>query len=475
MLISTRKSTACLRASTLLLLVLAGCAANNVDLILTDATVLNVQSGQVHPDRHIVIDDGVIVAIEKSGQPLPSSDRVIAAGGRLLTPGLIDVHHHTAYLLSDSITAGGGFITRLSMAPDSIQAYRSTFAQAYLPYGVTAVRDAGSSEKNMAMLLAWTKPSPSSPDFYPVGGAIVSHEEGRPPYEGHTVVANPEEAAQKVRHYHDLGIRHIKLYWRLRQAEFQAALAQARALDLRVTGHIDFKVFSLAAALDEGLTSFEHAYTVGVGAMTDQEYRDCWSIHVNQHFGDRPGGRFFLGALEYFNYLGDEHPKMLALIDRLSAVEGTVAPTLHIFAQRLGLTYFTTPSLGTFDQTADLPDPMKVRAAAGYQRLARYVRQMHKAGVRLTIGTDWRDPGKAVLSEMMLLQESGIPMRDVFRIATWNGAQAIGIEQDVGSIEVGKRANLVLFSGNPLQNPRHLLGQRLVIKGGVVWQDPASK
>jgi hypothetical protein len=67
------------------------------------------------------------------------------------------------------------------------------------------------------MLTAWMERSPDAPDFWPVGGALVSHEEGRVPFSGHAVVTDPEAARRKVRAYHEAGLRHVKLYWRLRR------------------------------------------------------------------------------------------------------------------------------------------------------------------------------------------------------------------------------------------------------------------
>jgi imidazolonepropionase-like amidohydrolase len=95
---------------------------------------------------------------------------------------------------------------------------------------------------------------------------------------------------------------------------------------------------------------------------------------------------------------------------------------------------------------------------------------MHERGIRLTVGTDWLDPGKAALSEMLLLHDLGIPMPDVIRIATLNGAEAIGVEDSVGSVEPGKRANLVVLPGNTLEQPESLLADKIVIKDGRVWE-----
>lgn len=441
--------------------------AQRVDLLITNPRVLDVRTGTVHEPRALTITGDLISGILGSGDPLPAAHDTLDAAGRLLTPGLIDVHHHLDYLLGDSISAGGGFITHLTMEPDSISRYRRRFARAYLPYGVTTVRDAGDAEENLPLLVSLLERSPDSPTFFAVGGALVSREEGRTPFPGHAVVTDSADAAGKVREYHRLGLRHIKLYWRLREPELRGAFLEAQRLGMTVTAHIDFKVVPFETVLDLGVRQFEHAYTVGVAALTDDEYRGAWR-RLAQYRGEAMGSRFYAGVMEYFNVLGPDNARMGALIDRLAATRSIVSTTLHIFAQRWGLAHFSTPSFATFDDTSDFTEEQMARVRRGYRILADYVRDMHERGVTLTVGTDWADPGRAVLSEMLLLYDLGIPMEDVFRIATLNGAVALGIERDVGNVEVGKRADLVLFDANPLADPQALLGGRTVVKDGLV-------
>jgi len=457
-----------LGAAIVALAVLASaCAPASPDLVVSDCSVLDVRTGEVRAHQRVEIRDGRIAAIRDESDATPRGSRVVAARGRLLVPGFIDAHGHTEFVLGDSITPSGSFLTHLSMEADSIAAYRSRFAAAYLPFGVTAVRDLGSSESDIAMLLAWMEPSFEAPDFFPVGGALVSEEPGRTPAPTHTVVRDSADAVRHVDGLHAQGIRHLKLYWRLREPEFRAALAEATALGMNVTGHIDYQVIPFATTLDLGLRSFEHAYTVGVGAMTHDEYVAGWAAARRLLEGNEDG-LFYVGIMEMFNRLGPDHPAMNALIDRLAATHSTVVPTLHIFAQRFGLTWFTTPSVGAFDHTEYLSGAQRERAIAGYRILAGYVRRMHEKGIQLATGSDWKDPGKAILSEMLLLHDLGIPMKEVFRIASLEGAEALGVADRMGTLEVGKQADLVLLDARVLEEPAALLAEKVVIMRGRV-------
>jgi imidazolonepropionase-like amidohydrolase len=461
-----------------LLLALAGCAgtgspgpaeAEPADLLIVDATVFDARSRSTLPHHTVVIEGDRIAAVLPADVPLPEARRTIDAGGRLLTPGLIDVHSHIDYTLGDSISEGGGFITRLSMDADSIAAYRRHFAGAYLPYGVTTVRDVGSDDRQMPLLTAWMAPSSDAPDFLPVGGALASHEEGRVPFPGHAIVADPEDARRRVRAYHDAGLRHIKLYWRLREPEFVAALDEARRHGMNVTGHIDFHVLGFERALDLGLRSFEHAYTVAVGALPPEEYLAAWREELPRVIGTREEGRFYAGIMAIMHVVGRDDPEMQRLIARLAETGSTVVPTLHIFAQRLGISPHATPPLADFDDLTWLDDAQRAWALEGYDILAGYVRAMWEAGVPLAVGTDWAEPGLAVLSEIALLHDAGIPMADSLAIATLGSATAVGLEGEVGAIEPGLRADLVLWDESPLVDPRGLFAGRSVVKSGVEY------
>lgn len=451
-------------------------AGESVQLMVTNADVLDVRTGDVLERRTIVVDGGKIVELLRSTAERPRAARVVETNGKLVIPGLVDAHSHLGMLLGDSLSTGGGLITRLSADPDSVVAYRSRYGSQYLPYGVTTVRDVGSSESDLSLMLQWREePGPDLPDVYPSGGALVTAEEGRIPFPGHQVVSDPEDAVQTVRGYHAMGLHHIKLYWRLEEPEFRAALKEAQRLGMNVTGHIDFQVLDIHRALDLGLRSFEHAYTLGVTALGSEGFVSAWRQHLPRSIGDRQQGRFYLGVMEYFNVLGPGDPEMERLIARLAETGSTVVPTLHLFAQRLGLAPFDSPRLGSFDDLAGLTPDQLEHARKGYEILATYVKQMHEAGVRLAVGTDWIEPGKATLSEIWLLHQTGISMADALQIGTIGGADALGIADRVGAIEPGMKAHLVILDGDPFVDPDAILGPRTVIKDGVVVEERGAR
>ena len=453
----------------------AGCAPAQaqsvVDLAVIHAAVLDVATGTVLHGRTVLVSNGIITSVTADRAVTPAT-RVIDAHGRLLTPGFIDAHLHLCSMYAPACTDPYGKATHLVMTPDSIASYRRHMASLYLPYGVTAVRDVGSDERTMPMLLAWTKRSPDAPDFYPSGAQLISPDPNHKPAPWQVEVADSASAAAKVRAYHALGIRNIKLYWRLREPAFQGALHAAHDLGMNVTGHVDFNVVSVDRALDLGLHNFEHmtawAFAVLSQADVDRLYRD-----VGRRIGtgnSQYPGFFYLAVPEEWNQIGADNPRLLALVDRFKTADASVTPTLHVFAQRLGLTWFTSPARDPSEVTTHWTAGDNARAVAGYRVMASYVKRLHDAGVRLNVGTDTPEPGKSVLSEMLLLHDAGISMPDVFRIATLESARGIGHGAEYGSIEAGKRADMVLFDGDPLREPHDLLGGKTTIKDGFVYR-----
>jgi hypothetical protein len=453
-----------------------GRAQDRVDLAIRDATVLDVRSGRLLEHRTILIAGDRIRAVVAGATAIsPVPARTIDAQGRLVTPGIIDCHFHSGMVLGDSVTPTNGYITHLVMRPDSITAYRLRYAMAYLPYGVTSVRDVGSSERDLPMLLAWMHRSPSAPDFYPVGAQLVSPEPGRVPPPFQVAIRDSAEGAAQVRRYHEMGIRDIKLYWRLRRPAFDGALAEAIRLGMHPDGHVGDGTVSIGEALDLGLRRFEHMITLLPSVMRPTE-RDSLDARLpalmgtppTQQYWTRPGIDFLVESA-YWRYLGPADPRILALIERFRTLGASLTPTLHLEAQRLGLTYFASPPRSAFEDMRGVTDGERRRAVEGYEIMAQYVRRFYEAGVRLNLGTDTPDPGKAALSEMLLLNQAGIPMTAVFRIATLNGAEEVGQSDRVGTIEAGKQADLIIFDHSPIDSPANLLRGKTVIKSGAPW------
>ena len=435
-------------------------------LIIRNARVLDTRTATVRERMTIVATgDRITAVMADSAAPRTSRARVVDARGRLVTPAFIDVHHHVDFVFPDSMIPGGGAIAKFTMRPDSIAAYRFRWANEYLPHGIAVVREVGGNDRYLPLRLAWMQASPDAPDFFSSGGALVSPEQGRIPYLNHTVVNDPADAARQVRQYHDEGLRDIKLYWRLRDPEFVAAFTEARRLGMHVTAHVDQGIVGISRALRLGVRHFEHAHAVGVELLPARLVNAAWE-RTRRELGPRPRAAFWWGTLEQFNMLGDRNPALARRVRELAAAGATVTPTLHIFAEHVGITYFKALWMGDFDDSSSWTDAQRTRARAGYERLEELVLALHGAGVTLAVGTDARYPGQTVLSEILLLERAGIPMAEALAIASLGGAKVLEREADYGAIEPGRKAHLIIFDRDPLNDPRGILGAKTVIKDG---------
>jgi imidazolonepropionase-like amidohydrolase len=460
---------ACFNLIFLSLALIGASPSDPYDLIITHASLFDVHSRTVSPNKTITVKHGRVVSILTDGESGDlSAGQTIDAKGRLVTPGFLDIHAHVTEILDDSISSGGGKLQNLSMRPDSIAQYRKRLADAYLPYGITTVRDVGAPEAYMPMLLAWMKSDQSAPDFYPVGGSIVSHEEGRVPFAEHVEVKDSADSAAKVEQYYRLGIRHIKLYWRLRPKEYDSAYRKATELGMNVCTHVDYKVNTINHALDIGVREFEHMHTLGVEALSQSQIDSLYHLFLLTFDGKTKAG-FLMWAMNMFTGIGKDNGRMDSIIERFRETHSSLTTTIHMFAHPFGSTYYKPKPRGDWDDPSQLTEEDIRRGRAGFEVMGFYVKKMFDEGIQLNLGSDVPDLGKACLSEMLVLNGLGIPMNEVINIATINSAKAAGLDGDSGAIDPGKKANLIIFENSPLKDPKNLLSGKIVIKDGVVW------
>ena len=435
------------------------CKSNNYDLLITNASIFDSRSGEIIKNQSIYIKNGLIQQVTEASSS-QENDKTINANGKLVTPGFIDVHTHTMDVFGQDAP---------ELHPDSADFYRKKHANEYLPYGVTTVRVVGEPEKWLSTTLEWQRnPVSYAPDIFTSGGAIVTEEATRKTYDGHVAVRDSIDAVQKVQEYYDLGIRDIKLYWRLQYPELVAAFQHAQKLGMNICGHIDNMVVSKSKTLSVGLKHYEHAMTFGIEAIGVKEFNKI-ALKAWKDYNEPALGYYYAHQMEMFRAIGTENEIILNQLKEIKKLDGSITPTIHIFAMPAGLTYFSSEPHRVFD-TREFTDEQIKRCKEGYQVMASYVKDMYDIGIRLNLGTDCPNGGKAALSELILLNQLGIPMNEVLKIATINSAESIGRDNLYGSIEEGKRANLIIFERNPILNAQNLTSNKIVIKDGKILE-----
>ncbi|RNL90353.1 tetratricopeptide repeat protein [Sinomicrobium pectinilyticum] len=442
----------------------------NYDLAIQNVAVFDSKNKKVLKNKTVLINKDSIAAIINASQE-SNAIHVIEGNGRLLIPGFIDTHTHLGqlYAIGDDV------------APEYIDdSYRKRLSETYLKYGTTTIVSMGDPEEWMDIALNWQKnPSPDYPNLFISGGALISDEE-REPVQHHVEILSPEDGKRKIREYAELGVKHIKLYSRLRKPEMKAILSEAEKQNINASGHIQFRE-TVPDAVDLGLKNFEHFFTL-VSSVFD--YGNHWEPFVKKYKLERTGtlDEFAADMALFFDYIANTpelKAKMDALLDKMASEGVTISTTINVLASATGDTDFYT-SFNSFPlrSTPYIPtntDSFREQASIGFGTMMKVLKTAHDKGIKIRIGTDCKYGGRALLSELMLLYKAGFSIKEILQIATWNGAEAMKIAAEYGSIEVGKKADLVLFDKNPFTNHENFLSKKTVIKGGKEFVPKENK
>jgi imidazolonepropionase-like amidohydrolase len=441
-----------------LLIALTSCGQiKNYDLAIKNAKIFDSKTGTLSTNRTIFISEGLIVQVTDN-QKKYAATKTIDAKGKLVTAGFIDTHIHPTDVFGDYNVAPE------YLPKDSLAFYRKKLSDNYLPYGVTTAMIMGQPEKWLSPILGWTSnPLPNYLDIYTVGGALIS-EESRKPYINHVTVESPLAARLKVLEYYNLGVRHIKLYWRLRKPEFEAAFKTADSLGMKVYGHIDQNIMFIDTTLAIGLRNYEHILTLDNSVLHFQNDGKDFSLQMQKYYTSTTVN-FPLTRLEMFRFIYEKkQTAMDSLIDKLSKSNSSFSTTIHLMAEQFGLTYFTTKT------DSSLTKEQIARCRENFKIFMGYAKKLSDSGIRLRIGTDCENGGKAIISEQLLLSENGFSIPVILQIATINGAIALGLDDKYGSIEKGKKANILIWDRSPFDNYKNFLSNKIIIKDGIVFE-----
>jgi hypothetical protein len=425
------------------------------------------------------------LAINPAARPAPGTHEIDATGMYVL-PGFIDSHAH--------IGSPGQARAADALPPQYI-------FNLWMAHGVTTVREVGS-----LWGLGWTmshrdraaRGEITAPRIY----AYSYFNQG---------LENPEAARRWVRDIARRGADGIKFRGAAPDIG-QAAIEAAAEYDLETAYHHDQRTVAGNNALDSarwGLTTMEHWYGLPEAMFDSQRLQDYPLDYNYSNEQDRFGeaGRLWRQAAEP----GSE--RWNAVLEELIELDFTLVPTLTIYEANRDVmrsreaewhSEYTHPDLWTFLQ----PDPRmhgsyffdwttqdEIDWRENYQIWMRFLDEYKDAGGRVAAGSDsgfiYNLYGFGYIRELELLQEAGFHPLEVIQAATLNGAEALGVADEIGSVEVGKRADLVIVAENPIENFKVLYGTgherfnweteeservggvQYTIRDGIVWDAPA--
>jgi imidazolonepropionase-like amidohydrolase len=413
---------------------------------VVDGTGRPAASGQT-----ILIRDGRIAAVGPDAEvEVPDGARVLDLAGHTVVPGFIGLHDHTFYM------------TRGRRVQLNVSAPRL-----YLASGVTTIRTTGAfspySELNLKRSIQ--EGQEIGPRMY-ITGPYLS---GAGAMSQMFQVGTPEDARRVVAYWADEGVDWFKAYTRIGDEELAAAIDEAHRRGVKVTGHLCSVSFQEAVAL--GIDNIEHGFFTNSDYVPDKQPGVC-----------PPGVQRSLLEVDV------EGEEVAATIRAM--VEQGVAMTSTLPVYELGIP--NRPPLeqrvldmlapGARDEylqsRADVASRDDAPMATLFPKAQAFERMFVEAGGLLAAGVDPTGmggalPGYGDQRNYELLLESGFSPEQVIRIMSLNGARVLGEDEQLGSIEPGKLADLVVIDGDPVRREAEIRNVTLVFKEGVGYDAPA--
>jgi len=418
---------------------------------LTHVRVIDGTGSPAKDDETVVIRNGNIAALgPASSVKVPAGALVMDLGGKSVLPGLVMMHEHLFYPTGPGVYGNE----------------TQSFPRLYLAGGVTTMRTAGNvngyGELAAARLIAeGRKPGP----WIDATGPYLQGA-GNPFEQMHTL-EDAADATRMVDFWADAGATSFKAYMMITRAELGAAVKEAHARGLKITGHLCSVTYREAA--DLGIDDLEHGFFVSTDFVADKKPDEC------------PGQRAGMEALSGVDPGG---PRFGALVDTLLAHHVAVTSTLTVFEtftpgrpQPPGLDVLDPILRERFEKTYRR---IQQDTASIYPSLLKKDMAMElrfaRAGGLLLAGTDPTGyggviPGFSDQREVELLVEAGFTPLEAIRICTLNGARYLGRADRIGSLAVGKQADLVIIDGNPAEDISDIRKVEMVFRQGVGY-DP---
>jgi imidazolonepropionase-like amidohydrolase len=442
---------------------------------ITNVTVADVEKQKLVPNQTVIISGELITKIQPAKTKIPTNAVVIDGTGRYLLPGLTDAHIH--------FFQNGGLYTR----PDAInlqnkKPYAKEIELAhqtmedklrrYLQNGITSVIDVGATYSFLKQRAIF-KDAAYAPAVYMTGPLLTTYEPKV--YEN----LKDEEPFSLVKTVDD-GIK---------------------MLQQQLTYQPDFiKIWYIAGADGLGVEQSARKNLPIIKGIIDEAHRH--NLKVAVHATERITAQLAVeSGADFLVHNVDDELVNDAFVQLLKKNKTILCPTLVVsggygntFGQKLimddhELRYADPFQLGSLLDLKHLPDTalinrykhwtnqpeQKARAKATYKISLQNLKKLSDGGVIIATGTDAGNIGTlhatSYLNELMAMRQSGMSNWQIIQASTINGAKILGKENEFGTINAGKKANLVLLNANPLDSLANLTKIYKVINRGVVF-DP---
>ncbi|MXV15400.1 amidohydrolase family protein [Hufsiella ginkgonis] len=389
-------------------------------IALTGARIITMKGDEVIAKGTIIIDQNRIVAIGTTAQvPLPEDARVIDVAGKTVMPGIVDVHAH------------------LRTSPDGVTPQQDWGYFVNLSFGVTTSHDPSSNTEMVFSQSEMLKAGViTGPRVYSTG-TILYGAEG----DFKAVVNNLDDARSHLRRLKAVGAFSVKSYNQPRRDQRQQIIQAARELKMEVVPEGGSTYFTNMSMILDGHTGIEHNIPV-VPVYKDMkslfnESRTAYTPTLIVSYGSQSGENFWYDRT---NVWENEHLM-------------SFTPRSIIDARSRRRT------------TSEYSD-------YGHIEVSKAVKQISDGGTKINLGAHGQLQGLGAHWELWMLAQGGMTPLQAIRCATLNGAQYLGMGKEIGSLETGKLADLIVLDANPLEDIRNSEKIRYVMINGRIFDAP---
>ncbi len=421
-------------------------------LAISDVTVIDATGAPARPNMTVIITGDRITKIAKTGGvAVPKNAQVIDGKGKFLIPGLWDMHVHTVF-----------------------KSLPETYFPMFIANGVTGVRDMAAGDPGFLQQLR--KDINEGRVLGPriIAGQMVDGP--MPVWPGLPIsISNESDARTAAASIKDRGLDFIKVYSLIPRQAYFALADEAKKRGITFAGHVPISVSAFEAS-DAGQKSIEHLEGIFLACSAiEPELRKTIEDALEDAKDTDQMRASLVRALNETGFRSVEtysQEKAAALFARFAANGTWQAPTLVVhrtaaflddknFTNDPRLKYVRRDTAASWKNQDDFR--LKNRTAESsarhkmlFQKKLELTMAMHRAGVKMLAATDalvwYVFPGFSLHDELELFVKAGLTPMEALQTATRNPASYLGLIDMVGTVEEGKKADLVLLEANPLEN-----------------------
>ena len=395
-------------------------------LALVGGTLIDVTGKAATPNAVVLIEgDRIVAAGPRATTKIPDGAKIVDVTGKFLLPGLWDMHAHL---------------------------YQSEFGPTYLAAGITTARDVGNDMEFGTALRDAAKEKRGLGPRMLLAGYIDGKNDG---HSFDVQVETPEEARAAVQHYKDAGYEQLKIRDNVKLETLKVICAEAHRLGMTVTGHVPEGMNALQA-VEAGMDQLAHLNYVESGFFPKRD-RNNPPVTINLNAPN------VTNALKFFKEHG-------TVIDPTDAVLELMLRPLNVPIESFEPGVTKVPAelkvqINKKGESADMAEGLRMVVDV----LLKITGALHKAGVPIVAGTDVGVPGHTLHRELELYVKAGLTPLEAIQAATIMPARVMKLDGEVGAIEVGKRADLIIVDANPLDNIGNIRKLRFVVTQGRLF------